>query len=141
MAEKDILLLKEDLPAIARKLNETVETVQRHAAFNIFGRIVESNPVDTGYSRSNWNVSLDTPNLTVSPPPTKETGRNAYAAPNFPENLTTDGTRPIYISNGVDYVQYLEEGSSQQAPSGFIRIAFERVEAEMEAIIQGSIAP
>ena len=117
-----------DLSKIAQELNKTVEQVQRGAVSSMYGAILQGNPVDTGFSRANWNVSVGTPDLTVHGQ-REEKGSYAPLAPAIPENPEL---LPIYIANGVDYVVYLEEGSSEQAPNGFIRVAVERVKGELE---------
>lgn len=46
-------------------------------------------------------------------------------------DLSNPDLQPIYITNGVDYVQYFEEGTSRQAPNGFIRVAVERLQSQL----------
>lgn len=80
------------------ELNNLTSTV----ADEMFRKIVARNPVDTGYSRSRWQV---------------ETYQN------------TKGFVRGEITNDAPYIIYLEMGSSDQAPNGFIQITV----AEMEA--------
>jgi hypothetical protein len=139
--EKNILNLKADLPAIAAKINEKVSTIQRWAALRFFSLATQMHPVDTGYSRANWNIAKGEPDASVLPrqywklvgtSKSRVKVRDSYATPTPPEVPDPEG-EPLYVTNSVDYVQYLEEGHSKQAPSGFIRISAEKVASELEA--------
>jgi hypothetical protein len=131
MADKNITELKADLPAIATKINKSVDTVMRYASMTLYGEIIQGNPVDTGFSRANWNISLNEPNYSV------RGARNANASYSPQPAVVPENRQllPIYIANGVNYVVFLEEGHSKQAPNGFIRIAVERVKAQLDQFL------
>ena len=89
---------------------ERFNDFKKIVAFEALESIVKKNPVDTGRSRNNWNVSLGTWS-------TKVIGR---------VKLGED----IFIVNNIHYINLLEDGHSQQArnPDGMVR----RTVAEVE---------
>ena len=110
-------------------VNNANQTKQK-AALAIDRVVVLATPVDTGRARSNWQVSNGSPILET---------RQAYAPG---ENGSTAGPNSssaiaqaegaiararkgasIYISNNLPYIGRLNDGSSAQAPAGFIEQA------------------
>ena len=85
----------------------------RRRALQLYGQLKLVTPVDTGRARNSWNISYlrgqykDTESVTI---------------PLLPQ---TDGDKPvvIFISNGVPYIDRLNNGSSKQARAGFIQQA------------------
>lgn len=70
-------------------------------------------PVDTGRARNSWHVGYveqysngTTPGVTIL--------------------VRSDEVREIIVTNGTDYIQLLNDGSSIQAPTRFIEQAFLR---------------
>jgi hypothetical protein len=125
--DKDISQLKADIPRILVEIRGGLESKMAEAATLLYEEIVGGNPVDTGFSSSNWNISLTEPDHTVNG---ERDPKITYTPPPavVPSNPDLES---IFVANGVPYVPFLEEGTSQQAPSGFIRIASERIAALM----------
>ena len=101
----------------------------RKIAFQTLSGIVEKNPVDTGRSRANWQVSVN------QQPGDQEldiSGTDAGAT--LAAGIATLGNVPsfsvIYIYNNVEYIVYLEQGSSAQAPAGMVRVTIAEVESQ-----------
>jgi hypothetical protein len=107
---------------------ENIEEVRRIYAFEIFKRVVQRTPVDTGNARSNWLVSVDEPSEEYTPPtvtkrkitrgknkgktvtkitPHQTLGRTMKAGG---LGITFSGDDPIYIFNNTPYIQKLEYG-------------------------------
>ena len=128
MADKNIAQLNLDISAIAQKLKLGVGQVQRFIGLTLYSEIVGGNPVDTGFSRANWNMTVGSPDFSVHGTYRKD----GNYAPQTPQIEASVELQPLFITNGVNYVVFLEEGSSQQAPNGFIRVAIERVKSEFE---------
>ena len=87
----------------------------RRRALQLYGHLKLVTPVDTGRARNSWNISYlrgqyknSSDSITVGP---------LLAQPN--------GDTPIviFISNGVPYIDRLNNGSSKQARAGFIQQA------------------
>lgn len=73
-------------------------------------------PVKTGQHRANWHVSLG--NDTSSP--TEDTNWQAALSRNAATIRSHSGGQDIYISNNGPAISALNNGSSAQAPAGFI---------------------
>lgn len=98
--------------ASLRRVNDGVENHVRRVIVAFDQAIVSGTPVDTGRARANWFMSFgrvsarETDSLAV--PDTLRGNRWKI----------TDGN--IYVHNSVEYIVYLDEGSSAQAPQGLI---------------------
>lgn len=112
----------------ANLLEENTNKKVRAIALAIDQVLVTETPVDTGRARSNWIVQLGSPARSPIEPyaPGEGLGKgetaNAQAAMN--QGAAVIGQRrlgqDIYISNNLPYIKKLDEGSSAQAPAGYI---------------------
>jgi hypothetical protein len=123
------------------KLPELSNSMAKEAARVIIQDLSITTPVDQGTAVSNWQVSLDTPNLAPIPAfnpsargrvrkgvwehsgiPEVTRNNNAsemLAAGNDMINSKQPG-QPLFISNALPYISELNQGSSEQAPAGFV---------------------
>lgn len=107
--------------------------VIKHATFDLWTDITRRNPVDTGRSRANWNVainSMDTSTRGLS----HSAGSTAALHP-FPGLAALRGTDTVHITNNLPYIQALEGGHSKQAPNGFVQLAVDRVVPRFKKIL------
>ena len=95
----------------------------RATAQSIFRDLVEISPVDSGRFRSNW--VMDTKPLRLRHIPKGPTDLPPAEVPQLRGMKLGD---TIYIGNGQDYAQRLNDGYSKQAPANFV----ERVMARYE---------
>src|SRR5210317_1151701 len=95
-------------------LIEFVNTTIRARAFQTIGDLKRATPVDTGRARNSWT-------LTKVP---GEFANTLEARAGTSSSLLDPPSRleiePLYLTNGVDYISKLNEGSSRQAPARFI---------------------
>ena len=91
------------------------------AAVAINQAVVLSTPVDTGRARANWRVGLGDPVRLVREE-TDQGGLGTIGENNARIRQRRPG-QDVYISNNVEYIQFLNEGSSAQAPAGFVERA------------------
>ncbi|MCY1553030.1 hypothetical protein D9M68_894720 [compost metagenome] len=84
-------------------------------------------PVDTSNALSNWQLTLDSPATDeIKPyfPGHMGSTQRASAAQTVNEARSRLGAKkpgqPIYITNNVPYIEQLNNGSSKQAPAGFV---------------------
>lgn len=120
---------------LSRKLDRLAKTIPVNVRRNlkqtvlvIDQALVVSTPVDTGRARSNWIVGSGPSTAAIDAYFPGVDGATAQAnvdaaikqAQAF---LDSNDISVIYISNNLDYIQYLNEGSSAQAPAGFIEAA------------------
>jgi len=87
-------------------------------------RIVEKTPVDTGRARGGWQVSFKTPAFS-------EGGTDASGAGTIntgsSQILGLKDPVAVFISNNVEYIIYLEDGTSTQAPEGMVALTIEEL--------------
>lgn len=115
-----------NLPEFNRALNEFAkcageapDKICRELAFSIFRGVVQRNPVDTGYSRANWQMAPDRP-------PTGnvynvKSRDNQYPAPQPRLARSSNPRAPVYwVVNNVDYIVKLEDGYSKQMGKGYM---------------------
>lgn len=91
---------------------------------NVAGRnVVRATPVDTGFARSNWVASI-TGSPDLSDRPIRSRTATISEIKTITAGVKADGE--IHIANGGDkvrYLKFLNEGSSTQAPAGFVGFA------------------
>lgn len=131
----DIRSFEADLAKFGKKIGVNLATVQKRITFDMHGRITQRNPVDTGFSRASWDVTVGEP-VTVAPPQPSE-GQAIEPVDISAGIAAIDGTKPSFVSSAVHYLKYLEEGSSDQAPLGMVRITVAEVQAEIATYLTG----
>lgn len=120
---------------VVRALDEFVELIIRKIAFDIVANLKRApseggTPVDTGWARANWIPRIGQPySGTAGTRSQAEEGRintgpqNAGVASLVAYRLERG---KVFVSNGVPYIVKLNEGSSRQAPRGFVQAAVRR---------------
>jgi hypothetical protein len=129
------------LDAWVKKTDERILAVFRESTQRMVSLAQERIPVDTGYARASIRASL-----TEMPP--LEDASSKKKGETYPRNDTAVVTtiagaglgQTIYIGWTANYVPYLENGHSKQAPNGFIGLALlewgnivDRVTEELKA--------
>ena len=97
---------------------------------NIVAELIERTPVDVGWARANWVPGVGGPTF-ASEAPTRDARQSRVAGQGTAQATATaalaTGYRvqqgPVFISNGAPYIGRLNEGSSSQAPAGFVQDA------------------
>lgn len=134
-----IFQFQADLRKLAEIVDINIGTVVQKVATDLFTSIVKRTPVDTGRARAGWGLSIGTAAV-----PTKPAGTYSEAKGEpgqyptglaIPDVSSIDGTQVVYILNNVEYVPFLEAGSSKQAPNGMVKLALMEAETEINKII------
>jgi hypothetical protein len=114
-------MIKVEVSPLAAKLSLLAANIRLNAnkrkqsvAANLTADLVSATPVKTGLAQSNWQVTSGAPAEGIV-----EIGHRA----SIPDTQPGD---PIYIANNVPYIQRLNDGSSKQAPAGFVEDAIAR---------------
>lgn len=111
---------------LGAKVAENADKTVRKAAMAADQAVVLATPVDTGRARANWIAALDA----RAPGPTTSTdkgGSRAIAAARATiAGYDGDVNAEVHITNNLAYIGRLNEGSSYQAPAGFVRTAIRR---------------
>lgn len=116
---------------VKRGLKETVLVIDQ--------ALVTSTPVDTGRARANWIVGTGPSTAAIDAYFPGKGGATAAANAEAALQQARDfldgaDVSVIYISNNLEYIQYLNEGSSAQAPAGFIEAAVDAGIAHVKTI-------
>lgn len=111
---------------------ELIPDFQRKITFEAFTRIVQRTPRDTGRAANSWIVSVGEPDDTVAD---QGAGGRTGDPPNaFQLAEAAARLRALkagddsYVQTNLDYPQYLEDGSSRQAPAGMVRVTVMEIE-------------
>jgi hypothetical protein len=99
---------------LAKFCTKNFEAIVTKTVIDLFAKIVERTPVDTGRARANWALAMD-----VNSPEYADLTDAADW-----EYETEDGTT-IWIYNNLVYIEALEEGHSEQAPIGMVAISLQ----------------
>lgn len=114
----------------AERLPQAVNEVKKDVASAVVKTLVEVTPVDTSAALSNYQIGINAPARATLPP--RVAGkRGSTAAASSDQTIAAAETEigtalpgdEIYISNNIDYIQDLDDGTSPQAPSGMKDIA------------------
>ena len=108
-----------NLTSYKRTVDALVYDLTRSKALKIFNLCVAISPVDTGGYRASWTISEGSPaNYYVGRQP-----RGSILPPPQTPKLSYLFYRKFYVSNGAPYAQRIEDGWSQYAPNGVMRVA------------------
>ena len=106
-----------DITRFKKKVENRTKAVLQKTALDIDRGVVLSTPVDTGQARGGWNVGVNNVNL-------KQTGNDKTGQKTIRENQQqiqrAEHSDTVYISNNVGHIEFLEKGSSTQAPNGMV---------------------
>lgn len=99
----------------------------RKTAVDFVKRVIEKTPVDKGRARAAWQSLLldEGVNIPISGPSVDQSEvAKGLTEGSFREGGLFGADQFIEIINGVNYIIFLEFGSSKQAPGGMVRITF-----------------
>jgi hypothetical protein len=89
-------------------------------ALDVLRGIVMRTPVDTGRARANWQVTIDVPpENTVEK---EDEGGESTISEGLGELHNLRPYHVIWITNNLPYIETLEDGSSEQAPTGMVAV-------------------
>lgn len=95
------------------------------------GRLIRRTPVLTGRARNNWNVGIDSVDMSTKAAGTgfdKSGGDAIQKGQQVAMQLKAGNV--AYITNALPYIKSLNEGSSSQMPAGWIELTM----AELDVI-------
>lgn len=137
----DLNDLANSMDQLALKVPDFANQVAKDVVTTILNDLTQVTPVDTGEAVSNWQVSLDQPVLTIIPAyvpsPKGHTKQGVFihkvdpvitAQANVQPTLDASKIalaakapgQPAFITNNVEHIVALDQGSSIQAPAGFV---------------------
>lgn len=107
------------------KTKEDFGELVAQVAMQVYQNLIYTTPVDTGRARANWIPSIGIPS-------SQTRGVVGVSELILSAKATFDGRQlkdfpTLYIANNLDYVVYLNQGSSKQAPANFVEAAVSSV--------------
>ena len=130
---KQVDKFKADLNKVAELFGTTVGVVRRRVALEIWTGVVKKSPVKTGRFRASWNFTEGHVDASVKPEG-KHGSPHPPALRSNPDNFTV-----TWITNNLPYAVPLEEGHSQKAPFGMVRVTLAEVEVRLELEVHKAI--
>ena len=115
------------LDRFVEDIDTNVGKVHRAVLLEGLKGVVQMTPVDKGRARANWQVSHGAP-ATDQVEATDKRGA-ATRARGAAVIAEAEPYSVTYLTNNVDYIEELENGSSQQAPSGMLNVTYNRLRA------------
>lgn len=137
-----------DLNKVLKKAGKNASAIARKIALELYTKVVEKSPVDSGRLRGNWNIGINNIDDMEYPEDRASYG-SLPSGSSFTRNTSALSTFKIgdiiFISNNMDYIYKLEYGLynngpktvggySLQAPQGFVRITYKEVVSDLENI-------
>lgn len=117
------------LTKAGQEAGEIALQFQKRLALEGLRRVVQRTPVDTGRARGGWQVAAIANDAAGGDP--DPSGSSTVSAGLSIIDAITIPFGTIVIFNNVEYIVFLEEGSSQQAPQGMVALTI----AELEQIV------
>lgn len=118
-----------DISRWVEKANGRVTLAIRQIALDMFTRVVLRSPVDTGRFRGNWQVAIgEVPTGTLE---LDDKDGSATISKITAATLGLEVGMVIYLVNNLPYGPRLEDGWSNQAPSGMVGITLEEFGASV----------
>ena len=111
-----VINLKSSIDNLQKDFDKEIEKQLRAKSLKAFADVKLMTPVDTGQARNSWYIGY--------------TERYFDGEQGSTSNITIltpkDKPQEIIVTNGVTYIQFLNNGHSQQAPIKFIESAFKK---------------
>jgi len=120
MEATNIEQFNREVRAFGKTIPDKLTAYHKKIVLEALRLVVGRTPVDTGRARGNWQVTIDVPaegqldTTDKEGDPTIAKGLDALA--------TLKPNCVVWLSNNVDYIEFLEHGSSEQAPEGMLSL-------------------
>ena len=103
-------------------VSDKMDKVGRAIGMEILGRVTNRTPVDTGRAKGNWNTSINRPDFSTSDNVDKSGASTRSRGKSVMNGFRLGQGQTLHISNGLPYIERLEQGYSQQAPTGMVTV-------------------
>ena len=110
-----VINLRSSMINLQRDIDKEIEKQLRAKSLKAFADVKLMTPVDTGQARNSWYIGY-----------TEKYFDGEGSASNITILTPKDKPQEIIVTNGVTYIQFLNNGHSQQAPMKFIESAFRK---------------
>jgi len=110
-----------------KELEDTLVDFQKKISLEVLTGVVEKTPVDTGRARAGWIASIGKPSIVKTK--RKDKSGNSTIDKGGAKIDKLKPFQTLWISNNVEYIEFLEHGSSQQSPRGMAALTIAEVNA------------
>lgn len=118
-----------ELDAYEDGLQRGGERAVRKVVKKLYNNVTTRTPVDTGYARRNWRFTIHKPSNKPLPRPVGK--RYDPPRPLLLTKIKFGSTITIY--NNTPYIEHLENGWSNQAPSGMLAVSMRDAEVMLQS--------
>lgn len=108
-----------DLRKIAKKRKQSVQQVYSSVMFDMANQIITMSPKDTGAFQANWLAALNVGDYSYDKSQTNVSAVDGRLTATL-ASLTTN--TDFYFTNSMPYAEQLENGYSDQAPVGMVKV-------------------
>jgi len=120
-----------EIRAVMGDLKKFTTRLVQEITLSVNGQLVKTTPRDTGWARNNWIPEIGHAYAGTSG--TREAAEQGVIDQSSQQQgvakiLTSYSIErgPVYITNNVPYIGELNDGSSKQAPAGFVQLSIAR---------------
>jgi len=110
-----VINLRSSMINLQRDIDSEIEKQLRAKSLKAFADVKLMTPVDTGQARNSWYIGY-----------TERYFDGEGSSSNITILAPKDKPQEIIVTNGVTYIQFLNNGHSRQAPMKFIESAFRK---------------
>lgn len=119
---------------LIEELEDNTEKFVRALGLEAMGRLMRKTPVDTGRARANWNASVGSPKREVDEDLRASDVRSQQQSAE--QEIAEFGPgESLYLTNALPYIPPLEDGHSDQAPQGMIKVTAEELKPLKSRIV------
>ena len=111
-----VVNLRSSIDNLKKDTDKVIEQELRAKSLRAFADVKLMTPVDTGQARNSWYIGYTE----------KYYGGEGGGTSNISILRPKDKPQEIIVTNGVTYIQFLNNGHSKQAPMKFIESAFKK---------------
>lgn len=113
------------------RVNAEADAAFRRICLDLFARIVQKTPVDTGMLRGNWHISLNATEPRRLPP---QKYPSIVIAAGGAQLAKATIRETVIMQNNMPYARRIEYGWSKQAPNGMVRQSVGEVRANLPRV-------
>jgi len=126
------------LQAFTVAMRKDFDAYRKIITLDALQQLISRTPVESGNARFNWQITVGNPatgTLSYNKDqviwadktnvPSLEVGGLIPLGRETPEITRASPNETIFITNNVDYIKRLEDGSSHQAPAGMLAVTVE----------------
>lgn len=113
-------IFAQEMNNLANTVQNNVVKLQKAVAEEVVQYVSQATPVDTGQAARNWQTTIN------KPASSWDQGGGSAVEAIAQAKAALAALAPgqtVYISNNVPYIVELNQGSSAQAPAGFVELA------------------